>query len=227
MALFTWLGFWQLDRMQQKQAMLDATATVVQHRDAVPLASASDPRRAGDYDWAAGSGRFANAPAILLDNQQRDGRHGVRAYALFQPETGASPLLVELGWLALPGDRKMPRVEIPQGRQRIAGLLAPPPSGGIARAEAVPQADGNLLTVTVALPMLRQALQSPQLAPRLLKLDPTLPLGYPRDLDILPNTLPPEQHLGYAVTWFGLALTVLVTALVLGLRKPRKPAASG
>ena len=56
----------------------------------------------------------------------------------------------------------------------------------------------------------------------MLKLDPASPLGYTRDLDILPNTLPPERHLGYAVQWFGLALAVLVTALVLSLRRGRR-----
>ena len=56
----------------------------------------------------------------------------------------------------------------------------------------------------------------------MLKLDPAIPLGYARDLDVLPNTLPPERHLGYAVQWFGLALAVLVTALVLTFRKPRR-----
>jgi cytochrome oxidase assembly protein ShyY1 len=55
-----------------------------------------------------------------------------------------------------------------------------------------------------------------------LKLDPAIPLGYARDLDVLPNTLPPERHLGYAVQWFGLALAVLATALVLTFRKPRR-----
>ena len=40
-----------------------------------------------------------------------------------------------------------------------------------------------------------------------------------RDLDILPNTLPPERHLGYAVQWFGLAIAVLATALVVTVRK--------
>jgi cytochrome oxidase assembly protein ShyY1 len=71
------------------------------------------------------------------------------------------------------------------------------------------------------MPMLRRALRVPALAPRVLKLDPALPIGYARDLDVLPNTLPPARHLGYAVQWFGLALTVLVTALVLTFRKPR------
>src|SRR3546814_3794695 len=48
------------------------------------------------------------------------------------------------------------------------------------------------------------------------------PLGYARDLDVLPNTLPPERHLGYAVQWFALALAVLAIAALLTFRK-RKP----
>jgi cytochrome oxidase assembly protein ShyY1 len=61
------------------------------------------------------------------------------------------------------------------------------------------------------------------LAPRVLRLDPALPLGYARDLDVLPNTLPPERHRGYAVQWFGLALATLILALFLGFRR-RPPA---
>lgn len=61
-----------------------------------------------------------------------------------------------------------------------------------------------------------------QLAPRVLRLDPALPLGYTRDLDVLPNTLPPERHRGYALQWFGLALATLILALFLGFR--RRPA---
>ena len=40
-------------------------------------------------------------------------------------------------------------------------------------------------------------------------------------MDLLPNTLPPQRHLSYAVQWFGLALTVLVVALVLERRRRR------
>jgi cytochrome oxidase assembly protein ShyY1 len=43
-----------------------------------------------------------------------------------------------------------------------------------------------------------------------------------RDLDILPNTLTPERHLGYAVQWFGLALAVLVAAIILTLRNRKR-----
>ena len=36
------------------------------------------------------------------------------------------------------------------------------------------------------------------------------------------NTMPPERHLGYAVQWFGLALTVLVVAATLTFRMKKK-----
>ena len=220
-ALFARLGAWQLDRMHQKQAQLAAAELALRAPAPQPLALAADAARGRGYDWATGMGRFTDAPAVLLDNQEHAGRIGVRAYRVFQPEHGA-PLLVELGWLPVPPDRRMPSVPAPVSRE-VAGLLAPPPSAGLGRPLAQPQPDGSLLLVAFDLPLLRQALRLPTLAPRVLKLDPALPPAYPRTLEILPNTMPPARHLGYAVQWFALAATVLVIALVLTLRKPRKP----
>lgn len=219
MTLFASLGQWQLGRRVEKQAQLDAARRVLSERIPQALSSAADPRRARDYAWAAGVGHFVESPAVLLDNQQRAGRSGVRVYRLFQPTDHATPLLVELGWLPVAGDRKMPRIPRSAGSIRIEGLLSPPPSPGIARATAVPQPDGSVLATGLDAGQLQAALHADRLAPRVLRLDPRLPLGYARDLDILPNTLPPQKHLGYAVQWFALALAVLVTALVLTFRK--------
>src|SRR5690606_2080800 len=113
-----------------------------------PLALAADAARTRDYDWAEGAGRFVDAPAVLLDNQQRDERPGVRVYRVFQPaNAGAAPLLVELGWLPLPGDRQLPDVPRPAGDMRLAGLLAPPPSHGILEAVVAEQPAGQLLEI--------------------------------------------------------------------------------
>jgi len=219
MALFCSLGVWQLDRAQQKKAMLAESRSVLAVRKPLPLRAAADPLRRAAYDWAQGEGRFTEAPAVLLDNQTREGRSGVRVYRVFQPNAATPPLLVELGWLPLAGDRTLPRIESFSGTLQVTGLLAPPPSAGLASAIASPQADGDLLATSLDHAVLSNALRLPTLAPRVLRLDPALKVGYLRDLDILPNTLPPERHLGYAVQWFGLALTVLITALVLTLRK--------
>jgi len=218
---FSALGHWQLGRQQEKQQLLDRVDATLAAKQALPLAAAADPERARALDWAAGDGRFADVPAVLLDNQQRGGRAGVRVYRAFVPASGGTPLLVELGWLPLPGDRRLPDIPVPSGPQQLAGLLAPPPSHGLGPAGFAAQDDGTLLAIGLDPAAAGRALGLPGTAPRVLKLDPALPIGYARDLDVLPNTLPPERHLGYAVQWFALALAVLAIALVLTFRRPR------
>ena len=226
MLAFCLLGRWQLSRMDEKQAMLHNVAATLGARTPRPLSLAMDPDGRRDFHWSAGAGRFVDAPAVLLDNQQRDGRPGVRVYRLFQPDpagdAAASPLLVELGWLPLPADRTLPRIDPVPGALQLQGLLAPPPSAGIIAATTAQTPHGDVLVTSLDAPGLPALLGVATLPPRVLKLDPGRPLGYPRDLDILPNTLPPEKHLGYAVQWFGLALAVLVTALILTFRKRRR-----
>ena len=218
--LFCILGTWQYGRKDQKQAMLDQAGEVLERRDAQPLAAASSPDAVDGYAWAAGDGAWATAPAVLLDNQQRSGRPGVRVYRLFEPTQG-DPLLVELGWLPVPADRTIPAVDGDLPMPPLEGLLLAPPSAGLAKAAIQPQPDGSLLLMALDLDALAAALGRERIAPRVLRLDPAMPGGYVRDLEILPNTLPPEQHLGYAVQWYGLALAVLVTALILTFRRRR------
>ena len=145
MSLFGSLGAWQWGRAEQKEAMLADTARVLAERQPLALALAADASRRQAYDWVAGEGEFLPGPAILLDNQTRDRQPGVRAYHVFLPAGGGEPLLVELGWLPVPGDRTMPAVAPLRGPQRIAGLLVPPPSEGIAQASPTVLADGSLL----------------------------------------------------------------------------------
>ena len=219
--LFVKLGLWQSQRAVEKQAMLDAVAQVLAQRRAVPLAQAADATRRQGYDWAAGVGRFDDRGPLWLDNQQRDGRAGVHAYRVFRPE-GAAPLLVDLGWLPLPGDRAMPAIALPRGRIEVRGLLVPPPSPGLALGSGIAkQGEGWVLTRLDTENVSRTLALSVPLAPRVLRLDPALPLGYARDLQLLANTLPPERHRGYAVQWFALAIAVVVTVLILTFRKAR------
>ncbi|WP_277872353.1 SURF1 family cytochrome oxidase biogenesis protein, partial [Vulcaniibacterium tengchongense] len=118
--------------------------------------------------------------------------------------------------------RRLPAVPRPAGPQRLRGLLAPPPSTGLALGPALAREGEAWLMTRVDMAAIAQATGLERMpAPRVLRLDPGLPLGYARDLRLLANTLPPERHRGYAVQWFALALTVLVVALVLSLRRRR------
>ena len=218
-ALFSVLGSWQLGRQDAKQAMLDSAAKALSSRAPQALDAAADPQRSREHEWAAGTGRFADTPAVLLDNQQRGGRPGLRVYRAFLPEHGRAPVLVDLGWLPVPPDRTIPTIDPAPDWSHVEGLLAPPPAAGLVAPAIQPQADGSLLVMALDPATIADVLGLPTLAARVLRADPTLEGGYPRDLELLVNTLPPERHLGYAVQWFGLALAVLVTALLLTFRR--------
>lgn len=227
---FAALGHWQLERRTEKVRMLDAAAAALAARRPQPSASLDDPARRHGYDWMTLRGRFADAPAVLLDNQRRGREVGVRVYRAFAIDDGPAPaaggrqaVLVELGWLPLPADRRMPRVPRPQGEFALQGLALPPPGSGLAMAPPAPGDGGHLLATTLDPEALAAPLGLPALPPRVVRPVADQTFGddappYVRDFDILPNTLPPERHLGYAVQWFALSATVLVVALVLTLR---------
>lgn len=222
-SLFGALGTWQLGRAQQKRAMLaDAQATITQ-RHAIALAAASDPGRASRYDWAAGSGRFLPGPAILLDSQVHNGQVGVRAYRAFLPDGAMQPLLVDLGWLPLLDRHQMPTLPLPESGE-VRGLLMPPPSHGLMSPVASRLPGGDVLVTALPVPELPALLGQPKPAPRVLRLDPDMHVGGERDLDVLPNTMPPERHIAYAVQWFAMAATVLVLAFLLNRRSRRRDA---
>lgn len=228
---FCALGTWQWRRSDEKRDLLERAAHALRARVAQPPAVAWDRGRTRDYDWTELRGDFAEGPPLLLDNQMREGKAGVRVYRLFHPRPAGGELLIEMGWLSLDGRRELPAPERlavpprPEGGFALRGLLAPPPSSGLALGAALSgtASDTRVLMVRFDLAAIDTAIGDPKLAmaPRVLKLDPALPFGYARDLDVMPNTLPPERHLGYAVQWFALALTVLITATVLSLRKSR------
>jgi len=225
---FAWLGSWQYGRADEKRQLLAEAGRILQEREPAPLAAAADIDRAGELEWSAGRGRFIEAGPFLLDNQRHDGQLGVRAYRVFVPEgiaAGDSALLVDLGWLPLGPERAMPEVQLPEGTLEVRGLLAPPPSPGLRLGTGMASLDdGWLLTRVEPDAIAATAGLALPLAPRVLRLDPALPIGHARDLDVLPNTLPPERHVGYAVQWFGLSATVLLVALVLTWRSRRRAA---
>ncbi len=225
---FALLGRWQFDRMHQKQALL-ARAQSALHAAPQPLLLASDRKRAQDYDLAHGGGRLLNR-TFWLDGQQFAGRVGVRMYCVLLPDIGSQALLVDAGWWPFAGDRQLPKFGCPaRGDQQVRGLLAPPPSEGIAHGDALATAGaGRWLMARMDLGAVAATLQLPGgIAPRVLRLDPKHQRGDSgvmlapgqRDLVILPNTMSPERHLGYALQWFGLAALVLVVALVMSVRK--------
>jgi len=226
-ALFVRAGFWQSGRAESKEAELAGAAAVLAERRPLPLALAE----AAPPAWVELEGEFTATPPLRLDNQRRGARVGVQVYRGFRTVDGRK-LWVDIGWRVLPGDRQLPaEPSPPAGPQALRGLLAPPPAAGLPIGPALsPAPDGGWLALRLLPATLAAAWQPPgaaapvlaadpaRLDTLVLRLDPALPLGYERDLDLLANTLPPEKHRGYALQWFGFAIGLLLLSLYLQFR---------
>ncbi|MCL1530460.1 SURF1 family protein [Xanthomonas nasturtii] len=216
---FAALGYWQLQRLHSKQALLERAA----HVREMPLTLVQALATPHALAWVSGEVRFL-PQQVLLDNQLHAGRAGVRVYQLAAPQDSPGTLLMDLGWLPLPANRQLPTITPLRGTQAMRGLLSAPPSAGLALGPALAPAGTpqTWLATRLDAEALRSTLGRRDISSQVLRLDPALPVGYARDLEMLPNTLPPARHLGYAVQWFGLAAAVLATATLLTWRARRR-----
>lgn len=217
--LFAGLGQWQLDRARLKQGRLDQQRQALEERHARPLAVAAEAATDA-VEWAHGWGRF-DGPVLLLDNQVLEGRAGVRVYRPFRPEGARRPVLVELGWLALPPDRRLPETDVPEGGRKLSGLLAPPPAVGLRLGPAGQRlADGRWLLTRLDPAELAGPLGLAEgLSPRVLRPGPEDPIGYRRLFDAASLGLPPAKHRGYALQWFALATAAVAAAVLFARRR--------
>jgi len=208
------LGAWQWQRGDDKEGML-AQWQAASSTPARSLAATLDQSMALPVR-VEGSGRYVAGATVLLDNQVRGGRPGVMALSLFQPDGAHRALLVNRGWIALDARRQLEKAPTDvTGQTAVTGLLSRPPSTGL-RVDNVPWQAGAAPPMLNWLDLATLSRQfGHELYPGVLLLDDDVAHGYARGWQPLPNTMPPERHRGYAVQWFGLALTVLVVYAIL------------
>ncbi len=210
------LGFWQLERANEKQLHTVQMQEIVASKKAINLAQINLTSQ--KLEWVNGRLFFLNKPIILLDNQRNEQQVGVTVYQLAHNDA-KQEFLVELGWLAVSGNREFPKPEVLQGEHFVSGLLLPAPAAGFALGEAVSSLDEHTLLATrIDIDALSKQLAKP-LAARVLRIDPELDIGFERSLTVSSNTLSPEKHRAYAFQWFGLALAFLCLSLYVLKRK--------
>lgn len=216
---FLRLGFWQLDRAEEKKAIISA------YRQAAK----STPR---DLDSALASGNggaslFAQSVTIngtfdvehslLLDNQVMAQQPGYRVWTPVRLASGRLAL-VDRGWVPMNPDRRiLPEIRAPAGQVELRGVWQPLPRPGIRL--AADDCDRSRWPRVVQYPRFEelQCLLGDSLVEGLLWLDPGERHGFRREW--ASNTFPPERHYGYALQWFSLAATLLVLFIVLNVRK--------
>lgn len=213
LALLVSLGRWQLDRASEKQArqaLYDARLgeTPLTLTGSVPSA---DPLI---YRRVRASGRWLGEAQIFVDNQIRDARAGFHVITPLRLDDG-SAVLVNRGWIARDhGYPRPPQVDTPAGRAEVSGIASRPPARYL---ELSPHTvEGN---VWQNLSIERYG------AHARLALLPVVILADRPGEGLAPVRERPDagvaKHHEYALTWFSLAITVLVLWIGLNLRRSR------
>ncbi|MEX0659845.1 MAG: SURF1 family protein [Egibacteraceae bacterium] len=205
---FVLLGFWQLDRHEQRTTR---NALVAERIDA-PAAELSDlaglPADDLAYRRVRLSGRYVVDEEVLLTPRARDGRPGHHVLSPLVTDAGDA-VIVDRGWVPFElADPPVPQAAPPEGEVRVSGLVFP--DEPTARFTPGIRAEGHLTTVSrVDLERLQQQVERP-LRPYYVLLQDQDPAG--ADLPVAADTpeLTAGNHLSYAVQWFLFAAVGLV-----------------
>lgn len=206
--LFTSLGFWQLDRAEQKRAL---QASFAGEGATVEVSAQGEPPPL--YQRIRATGRFMNERQFLIENIVVDGRLGVYVITPLELSGDGALLLVNRGWAARQPNGELPEVEVGNEPRAVEGRAGGLPRVGIRPGPAL-QADGGWPRVATypTVDELAAALQRPVL-PFVLLADPDPASGFVRRWE--PQTMGPLRHIGYAFHWFALALAVVVVTAVV------------
>lgn len=220
-ALFIRLGFWQLDRLEERRTF---NAIGERHINSAPvalqdlLAGAAGHLESQEYRRVVVTGVFDPEEEILIRSQVELGQAGFHVITPLVTDDG-SAVLVNRGWVPLPMDT--PPVDAPPatGTQEVEGWVALTQDRPSFGREDPPGKQDVFNRVDVG----RIAEQLPY------EVAPVYVVALGERGEDIPVTLKPPDftdegpHLGYAIQWFGFAAVGLVGFYFLIRRKGGQP----
>ncbi|WP_237059884.1 SURF1 family protein [Microbulbifer sediminum] len=204
------LGFWQLDRADEKRSLIAAV-------DGRLSAQPQDPNTLEHlqrYSPVRLPGYFTDE-YFYLDNRTRNGRVGYEILQVFV--SGERRWLVNRGWMPASVSRsKLPEVSWPRAAKVITGFLYPVTQG---------HGDGGGNPITGDGPVRIQAVDAGLTGSlRLAKPDWTIRLSADSDTALVTDwrmvNSSPARHQAYAWQWFAMALALVILWLLAATRLP-------
>jgi surfeit locus 1 family protein len=200
LAVLLGLGTWQVERLHWKQGLMAQIARA-EAAPAVQLSAQPEP-----YSKVQVTGRLRDDLAASYGAEVRDTpagtELGTQLIVPLECDNGDA-LLVDRGWV--PDKRSLP-IARSEGDVTLQGYVRPSDVPGLFSATDNPAAR-QFYTLDAA--AIGAALRLRQVAPFILvALGPAPPERYPDPARHLPR--PPNNHLSYAITWYGLAIALVV-----------------
>ena len=210
------LGTWQLQRFAWKSELIAKARSAATAAPAPLPAELAEPG-AVEFRRVRVSGAYLPGKAVALGLVTRDGRAGSRLLVPFRLEDGRT-VLVDRGFV--PEDRLQEALAAPppEGPRVLEGVLRTASAGTWATPAPDPRVPRWYAPDTEAIGRhLGLALE-----PFFLVLQEREPeaAAFPQPIPVAVDL--PNPHLGYALTWFGLAGVLLAFYILVGIRAERE-----
>ena len=212
MPLLLCLGVWQLDRADEKQQIVDYHA-VNQQLPPVTTVEELVADRDHQYRLAWLRAKVDNQRVIILDNRVKNGRPGYEILQTAKVSGLTDKVLINRGWIEASLDRNiLPSISPIEGEVQLRGYLYHALKGGYRLDDGISQVQDwpsrvGWITVERA-----EELFGESFLPYQLRLDQdsigALKTGWTT------VAVKPEKHVGYAVQWFAMAITLLIMTII-------------
>ncbi len=227
-SLLVKLGFWQLDRGAEKQALEESILA----RTDLPYQAMSTVLGNNDWREASVMGVKVKAqivpqplPVILLDNQTYDGKVGYLAYQVVSVSEEQNILaLMELGFVeGMRSRSELPVIQEIDEPTLVTGRLYRKSMNPLS-SELMPEAGDSVRVQNLNISQLNE-LMNVELMPAVLQPDNLAQWPYEFPWNPLPLTS--AKHFGYAFQWFAMAGVFLLLMIAIFVRWSKSATSQG
>lgn len=214
------LGFWQLDRAAQKQAMQQDYDNKIAEAP-VKLGATIIDREYMRYRRVTVTGEYDYAREFLLDNRVLDRRVGYHVITPIKVRNTNTLVLINRGWVLGNPDRSiLPETPGPAGTVEVMGIAIVPHDKVFQLAEESAIArEWPKVWQTLNLKRFTSAVSEP-VQPVVVLLDPDREAGgFVRNWKRLDTGI--AVHQGYAFQWFSLAVALSAIFFLVNFRKTK------
>jgi surfeit locus 1 family protein len=212
-SLFIRLGFWQIQRCDEKTKMLTDQANLARQH---PISWNSSQKLPIQYQRIKLHGNYL-ASIFLLDNQHYQHQFGYNVLSpLLLPD--GSVVMVDRGWVH--GDslrRSFPEIQSPEGLVEVRGSAYFPNNKQWILGPGMEKKDNKIMIIELLDAKMISHLLQKKVYPFIIRLNKQDSYGFVREWAIV--SMPPQRHLAYALQWFVMALIILTLFVALNLKK--------
>lgn len=207
--LLAGLGFWQLNRAEEKSAISrefetkrsQAASSLQELADKSPEELAYRPVQI--------TGKFREQEYFLIDNRMVQGRYGNEVLAVFELENSGDIVLLNRGWIVADASRRsLPTASPVSGLVTVRGQVYVAPGKPYMLADK-PLNDGwpkRIQAVQIGKLAAALGLDKDRFFPYPIRIEADQPGAYYVDWPVV--NVSPAKHIGYAVQWFTMALVL-------------------